>query len=257
MLNENDVIPLYYQLKEKLKEKIKEGSWKENQKVPSERELMDIFKISRATARKALAELMIEGLIVRRQGIGTFVAKSKVLQNLIGELSFAQQAIKQGLVPRSKVVYADLESSIPRVLEINKHQKVFKIIRVRFANDDPLILETLYIPQNIAPDILKQDLESIAIFQYLESDCRMKFTYSTLDIEPTLINEFEANYLKIERGKPALSLERTIYSEGSACIIQKRIMRGDRGKFFFTLGEGPKGSEYLLSLKFDKLPPTI
>ena len=63
---DKSVIPLYYQLKEILKEQIKDGSWKEGQKVPSERELMEMYNISRATTRKALDDLMIEGLIEKK-----------------------------------------------------------------------------------------------------------------------------------------------------------------------------------------------
>ncbi|MGM0901254.1 MAG: GntR family transcriptional regulator [Bacillota bacterium] len=252
LLNENDVIPLYYQLKEKLKEKMKDGSWVENQRVPSERELMDQFKVSRATARKALTELMVEGLIVRKQGVGTFVAKSKVLQNLLGELSFAQQALNQGLTPESQVIYAGLEPSSDRFQSIFKHQRNFKIIRVRLANKEPLILETLFIPEYIAPNLLEQDLETIAVFQFLERECKLDFTHSTLDIEPIIANDFEARYLMIEIGKPALALERIIFSEDKACVIQKRIMRGDRGKFFFTLGEKFKKDEFILRLKFEQ-----
>jgi len=252
ILNESDVIPLYYQLKEKLKEKIKEGSWTENQKVPSERELMDSYKVSRATVRKALSELMVEGLIVKKQGVGTFVARSKVLQNLIGELSFAEQVINQGMLPESKVVYAGLENSTDRYQSILKCQENVKVIRVRIANKEPLILETLLIPDYIASNLLEENLESIAVFQYLESECKLKFTHSTLEIEPILVNDFEAKFLTIDVGKPALALERIIFSDDRACVIQKRIMRGDRGKFFFTLGEESKKEEYILRLKFDR-----
>src|SRR5699024_6203885 len=108
MLDSNSVVPLYYQLKEILKEEIRKGSLAEGHRVPSERELMEMYKVSRATARRSLDELMVEGLIFRRQGIGTFVSKSKVVQNLIGEISFNQQIIKQGLTPKSTVIHAEL-----------------------------------------------------------------------------------------------------------------------------------------------------
>lgn len=256
MLSENSIIPLYYQLKEILKEKIKAGSWEEESKVPSERELMNQYNVSRATVRKALDELMMEGLIFRKQGIGTFVATSKIVQNLIAELSFNQQAIRQGLTPSSKVVDATTEYSSPRRIKelLNQYEQkeINRIIRVRLVDEDPLVLETLYIPNHYAPNILMQELENIAIFEYLEKDCKLQFTHSTLEIEPILINEFESNFLKVEIGQPALSLERVIYSENNAVVIQKRIMRGDRGKFVLTLGEASQHkAEYLVGLEFN------
>lgn len=256
MLNEKSVIPLYYQLIEILKEKIKDGTWAEDLKIPSERELMEIYSVSRSTVRKALNELMIEGLIYKKQGIGTFVSQSKFKQNLIGELSFKQQAISQGLLPNSDVVYAELETTLPdrisNIFNLNSHESAFKIIRVRLIDDIPLILETLYIPYKNAPKILKQDLESMAVFEYLEDDCEFKFTHSTLDIEPIITTEFEAGYLDVGIGQPALSLERVIYSDNKAIVIQKRIMRGDRGKFSFTLGEKlEEKDDYIVGLEFN------
>lgn len=255
MLSENSVIPLYYQLKEILKEKIKEGSWEEDLKVPSERELMEAYKVSRATVRKSLSELMMEGLIHRKQGVGTFVSKSKIIQNLIGELSFNQQALRQGLSPSSKVVYATTESVFPKrineIFQLEELDEIHKILRVRLVNGNPLILETLHIPYKYAPQILKENLEEVAVFEYLEKDCKFNFTHSTLDIEPIAINEFESNYLEVAIGQPALSLERVIYSDEKVVAIQKRIMRGDKGKFSFTLGESPqKKTEYLVGLEF-------
>lgn len=255
MLDEKSVIPLYYQLKEILKEKIKDGSWEEGLKVPSERELMETYNVSRATVRQALNELMAEGLIYRKQGIGTFVSESKIEQNLIGELSFNEQALRQGLSPGSKVVYANTVRMIPnrikRIFQLKNSEKIHKIIRVRLVNENPLILETLYIPYRYAPEILKQDLENMAVFKYLEKECELEFTHSILDIEPIATTEFEANYLEIEAGAPALSLERVIYSDKNAVAIQKRIMRGDRGKFSFTLGENSqKDKGYFVGLEF-------
>jgi GntR family transcriptional regulator len=249
-------LPLYYQLQEIFKEKIKEGTWKEDEKVPPERELMEKYNVSRTTVRKALDELFKQGLIYRKQGVGTFVSKPKVTQNLFGEISFVQQANKQGLIPSSKIVYSSLEHVIPKriknIFNLNESEKIYKIIRVRLLNNEPLILETLYIPQQHAPEILKLDLEMLAICQFLVHECELDFTHSTLDIEPIAMNEFESQHLGVVNGTPALSLERIIYGDKEAFVIQKRIMRGDRGKFSFTLSEkGRKENEYSLGLEFE------
>jgi GntR family transcriptional regulator len=257
MLDENSVIPLYYQLKEILKEKIKEGSWKEGYKVPSERDLMDMYQVSRATARKALSELMIEGLIVKKQGVGTFVSKSKVLQDLTGELSFAHQVKKQGLVPSLKLINAGVEKETsPRIKNIftpKDSSEIFRLSGVLFADDEPLILETDYVPISKAPNILEKDLERTVFFEYLKNECNIHFTHSTLEVEPTLINDFEASHLSTDVGKPALLVERIIYSDEIAVVFQKRIILGERCKYFFTLGPNPnENSDYTFRLKIDK-----
>lgn len=255
MLDHESPIPLYYQLKEVLEEKIKEGTWKEGDKVPSEKQLMEIYSVSRATVRKALSELMTDGLIFTKQGSGTFVSKSKIIQNLIGELSFNREALRQGLIPSSKVIHQSLEKKLPKriseLFELNSSDEVHKIIRVRAVNENPLILETLFIPSKYGKDILKQDLSKIAIFEYLENECNLEFTYSTLEIVPVVINEFEAKYLDTEVGKLALSMERIIYSNENVIAIQKRIMRGDKGKFSLFFGNAPKNrDDYKVGIEF-------
>src|SRR5690625_2446502 len=171
MLDDQSIIPLYYQLQELLKEKIKGGAWKEGAKVPSERELMEFYGVSRATVRKALGELMTEGFIYKKQGVGTFVSKTKIVQNLIGELSFNEQARQQNLIPNSRVIFASFDEKLPKrfrnILQLADSEQVYKIIRVRLANKNPLILETLHIPEKHAPNIVDQDLENIAVFKYL------------------------------------------------------------------------------------------
>ncbi|MFC4023513.1 GntR family transcriptional regulator [Oceanobacillus longus] len=256
MLDEYSVIPLYHQLKEIIREKIKGGYWKEQYKVPPERELMETYNVSRSTIRKALDELITEGLIYRKQGVGTFVSKSKIVHDLIGEISFNQQVMKKGLTPSSKVIYADVDRTsskrIREIFQLIDSEEIYKIIRVRLVNDNPFILETIHIPYKYAPKILEQNLASIAFFDYLERELKFNFTHSTLDIEPIAINEFESNYLEVEIRNPALSLERVIYSGESAITIQRRIMRGDKGKFSFTLGENAEDrGNYISGLEFN------
>lgn len=74
-LNKNSSIPLYYQVKEVIKEKIKCGEWKNDEKIPNELELVNQFSVSRSTVRQAILELVAEGLLIRRKGRGTFVKK--------------------------------------------------------------------------------------------------------------------------------------------------------------------------------------
>src|SRR5699024_9297974 len=237
----NDIITLYYQLKERIKEKIEDNVWTEGMKIPSERELMDAYKVSRATIRKALDELIVEGLIYRRQGVGTFVNKAKLDENLIMELSFNKQALSKGLNPSSKIINAHVLKSVPNkmkeLFELSHDDNVFKVERVRSVDNLPLIIETLYVPEKHAPNLLNKNLEDIAVFQYLEDECQLQFTHSKLEIEPTLLNEFESSVLETNDGGLALSLERNVYVDDRAIVIQKRKMGADRGKFSFVLAE--------------------
>jgi len=91
----NKAIPLFYQLQEILHDKIEEGSWQANMRLPSEKELCEMYNVSQITVRKALKQLEIEGIIKRIQGKGTFVEDKKVkdliLQSLSGTFAFSEK----------------------------------------------------------------------------------------------------------------------------------------------------------------------
>lgn len=257
MLDEKSVIPLYYQLKEILKEQINDGSLKEGEMVPSERELMEIYNISRATARKALSDLMIEGLIVRKQGVGTFVSPKKVLQDLNGEIAFSRQVYEQGLTPSTKVIKAAIENEVPnRILKkfnLHKTDKIFKIFAVASVNNDPIILATTYVPLEVAPNIQEKNLENTVFYEFLENEHNVEITHSTLEIDPMIVNEFEADHLNTTIVKPALSIERVYYYNEKAVVVEERVALGEKCKYLFTLKHGStENKDYSLRTKVNK-----
>src|SRR3569833_738583 len=103
MLNKNIPIPLYYQLKERLTQQIMGGDFQPGTLMPSERELSDRYGISRMTVRQALGEMVKEGLLLREQGKGTFVAEPKITQGLLRLTSFSEDMQSRGLKPDSHV----------------------------------------------------------------------------------------------------------------------------------------------------------
>ena len=82
-LIKTSAMPLYYQLKEIFIEMLKSGEWQEGQEIPSERELMEEYDVSRSTVRQALNELALNGMILKKQGRGTFVPRTLMLQKFI------------------------------------------------------------------------------------------------------------------------------------------------------------------------------
>ena len=103
-LQKNSPIPLYYQLAEVLREKIRVGELKPRAQLPSERELSDTYQISRMTVRQALAYLIREGNLVARQGLGTFVAEPKLAYDALHLLSFTEEMMLEGAEPASQVL---------------------------------------------------------------------------------------------------------------------------------------------------------
>lgn len=238
-LDEKSVIPLYHQLKEILRELIKSGSLTGGQEIPSERQLIQEYGVSRATVRQAIGELEREGLVVRKQGRGTYICGPKITQDLAGEPSFVHQIKEQGLEPSSSVIRASFDGNTPQriaeMLCLQETMKTFELFRIRSVNSEPLALETLYIPYELAPNLLEQDLENLAVIEYLQVQNNLKLTHSTTTIEPVLTDEFEATQLEINSGMPALLIERTVYAGKIPLCFQKRVIRGDRSKFLLTI----------------------
>ncbi|MBM3128844.1 MAG: GntR family transcriptional regulator [Chloroflexi bacterium] len=251
-LNEHSVVPLYYQLKEILQEQIKGGAWAVGQEVPTERDLAETYAVSRSTVRQALQELEMEGLVTRKQGKGTFVARPK----LAVEPSLTPQMRAQGLKPGTRIINAIREqcpsARIATTLQLNPTDEIFIVMRLRLANGEPVALETLYVPAIKAPGLLEQSLEHTNVLNYITEQSGLHPTNYVLTIEPVLISEFEATQMEAVVGMPALLLERIVYSDATPLMITKRVTRGDRVKFL-TVGDS-KGTS--LQMEFN-IPPRV
>ena len=128
------VSPVYIQIHNQIKKDIEAGKWKIGEKIPSERELAENFSVSRMTLRQAIQTLVDEGILERKIGSGTFVARKKVQEKMSGITSFTEITEAQGKVPTSKTVSYLI--TIPSLSESEKlnlddNQKVLRMERIR------------------------------------------------------------------------------------------------------------------------------
>ena len=162
-INYESKVPLYYQLKEEIKKKILNGTYKENDLIPSERELGEQFSLSSTTVRRALNDLVQEKLLERKAGKGTFVRMSKVKRDLRKVLGFTANMQEMGLSPSTRVLSKKIVSAnafARQGLGLEKGAMVVKINRLRLANDVPMMLEMRYIRTDLCPGIEKLDLST-------------------------------------------------------------------------------------------------
>jgi GntR family transcriptional regulator len=105
-------IPFYIQLRELLEARILEGEWQPGDRLPTEQALCDRYGVSRTVVRQTLQEMQNKGLILKRRGKGSFVAKSKIGESLVQKLTgFHQDMVEQGLTPRTEVLHHEMESA--------------------------------------------------------------------------------------------------------------------------------------------------
>ncbi|MDD5551503.1 MAG: GntR family transcriptional regulator, partial [Candidatus Omnitrophica bacterium] len=185
-INKRIPIPIYYQLKEIISEKIESGELKTGEKVTSENKLSELYQISRMTVRQAIKELIEEGLLYSEKGKGTFVARPKLKRDL-SELTSLTEEMKQSVYRvRTKVLEMEVISASKKVaykLEIAPGEKVIKIDRLRLIDAQPFFLETSFLPFEICPGLSKDDLNSNSLYSLLEEKYKLILDKANITIE--------------------------------------------------------------------------
>ena len=232
-------LPLYYQLKQIIINMIESRELKENDKLTTENELCKQFSISRTTTRQALKELVNEDYIYVIQGKGTFISPKKFQQDLLKFYSFTDEMKKIGKTPTSSVLefkIIEANNKIAQILRINQNKKVYKFIRLRLADNEPMILETTYIPYELFPGITREDLESNPLYSILVGRFHTVFTKAEETFRSTLLTEEEAKKLNCISGISAIFFERTTYDNYDRVIeYTKSVARGDKFKYHVIL----------------------
>ena len=235
-IDRDSFVPFYIQVMDALKEYLEQGGAKPNEQLPGEPELCRMFDVSRTVIRQALRELEYEGLIIRKKGKGTFVAEPKIKESLFQELTgFYQDMVTKGLTPISKVLKQEVmpaSTKIAGYLNLKAGAPVIKIDRLRFVEDEPIVLVTTYLPQHLCPKLVEIDLANQSLYAFLESQYGIQITRGHRTIEAVPANELEAEFLKTKKGAPLILLDSVSYlADGTPIEYYHALHRGDRSRF--------------------------
>jgi len=224
-----EAVPKYYELRQWLRQHI--DGLPPGTPVPPERTLSDRFNISRTTVRQALHDLAVEGRIVRMQGRGTFVATPKVTQNL-QLTSYTQDMRAQGLRPGSHLIdvaVTDAEADVASNLGLPEGAPVTRVERVRFANGEPMAVETVYLSQERFPDIGSLLGEDTSLYSVLEGRYGVVPAQGEETIETVLAPPAVSRLLGTDATTPMLMLTRTSRDADAVPVEYVRsLYRGDR-----------------------------
>jgi len=239
-LDPSSYVPLYQQLKDIIKAKIDQQEWKPDDQIYSENQLFEMFDVSRNTAKKAIEDLVQEGVLYRIQGKGTFVSQPKIEHSLSAFYSFSQVLRDKGLNPRDVVLSVTVEKASHKIaaeLKIAEGEDVAVLKRLRCANDEAIILEASYLPKKKVHE--PEKLATVGekpLYDILQDEFQIVVTSAKETFEPVLVREEEHRYLEVEAGSPALLLERIAYDQTKTPVeFCKSIVRGDRCKFYTEL----------------------
>ena len=231
-LNRKSPVPLYYQLVEQIRQSIRAGHLSEGVRLPAERDIADRAEISRMTVRQALVFLEREGMLSVQPGVGTFVAAPKLTYDALHLVGFAEETMRQGGAVVSRVIGLTIDQPPPSVtsrLQLPKEASVIKIVRLRSAGGDPVVLETSYIRMDGCAGLEHEDLEAESLYSLLETRFGLQLANASQTVEAHAASEFEAEVLDIHAGVPVLIAEGVTFTvEDQPIEYFKAVYRADR-----------------------------
>ena len=231
MLKQDAITPLYVQLMEELETSIRNGVYKPGDKIMTEAEMAREYGVSLITVRQAVGSLMEKGLVVRKQGKGTFVTKPKYSRNMKKLQSFTEMCEQMGVKPGARVLENRLIAADKKVadrLGIEPGSNVVYISRLRLADGEPVQVEKSYFPLKYA-FLLEEDLNDGSMFECLKEKAGAKVASSEKMIELCRATAEEAALMDVKKGDYLLFVKSTAYDEnGEPMYAGIQLINGDR-----------------------------
>lgn len=242
VINRNSSIPLYIQLKNDLERDIRDGEFKDGEKMPSEKELCERFSVSRVTVRQALKELESKGIIYTTQGKGTFVRRPMLGNGLFNISSFSETLARRGLSGFTKVLSYQMSSCPKRVLEkfgLDERNHMLNLNLLGYAEMDPVVYYRSFYQKNLGEQMVEAALR-------LEQD---KQAFSSYDLYPAIgtdltrieqsitaveADESIATILKVGIGTALLVLE-SLYFGANGLPVEYKMAYYRADRYSFTL----------------------
>ncbi|ETA79512.1 GntR family transcriptional regulator [Youngiibacter fragilis] len=241
MEREYEMAPKYFVVKKKLIEMINSEAFSDSGMIPSERELMKMFNVSRITAKRAVDDLVGEGYLFRVQGKGTFIREEEAKHDLISIMSCTEDIVKMGMVPTRKLISQEVIEADKRRqkrLHLVAGDKVLMLKRVYYADGMPVNYTIAYLPIKIFPGIEEYDFSKESIYNILESKYNVKITSATRTLEAVLVTDEVAELLELDQKEPVILFRAITLGivNGREIPIEtfKSYYRSDRFKFYIN-----------------------
>jgi GntR family transcriptional regulator len=248
-LDQMSGIPLYVQVREKLRSEL--GQMEPGEPIPTEAELEKKFRVSRITVRRALEDLVAEGLLVRQQGRGTFVQRPKLTHELGLITSWTDQLRRLGFSPKTSHRKVQLEIPLAHVAEalcLPGGEQVIRLQRVRLASREPISYMINYLPTRLLPGFAERKFQQESLYEVLDQEYGLVPAVAVDTVGTRPASEEEMDALRIDRNAPVLSVRRVSYlADGTPLELTIVASRGDRYQYQATVGGATRfGSPSLL-----------
>ena len=208
---------------------IENGELRPGEKVPSENALAQRYQVSRMTARRALTELVDEGILMRTQGLGTFVSDHRPMSSILTIRSINDEIVQRGHEYSNTVLQQHcLSANATQVswLGVEQGSQLFHLRMVHCENAQPVQLEDRLVNPALARDFLQQDFKGITANQYLSKVAPL--TEADHIVEAVLPVAEEAQLLAIQPSQPCLKVRRRTYSAKGIVSYANLLHPGNR-----------------------------
>ena len=225
-------IPLYSQIVYIVKRNLSAGTLTAGDLLPSEAELCRAYDVSRSTVRQAIGILESEGLVVRKQGRGTFVAAPKVRRRTENVYSFTSEISSMGMTPSSTLIEFDVITPTPDIVKMlelkSPEERVYRFTRIRNVNDEPLILETSYYACALYPNLTRELVETHSFYSLLY-EVGVVPANAVDSYEAVVIGRAEGELLHCKPGSCGFAVQRRTFDVSGMCYeFTQSLIRGDR-----------------------------
>ena len=232
--------PAYHQLHDRLRRLALSGEIPPGGRFPTERELALRYRVSRVTANKALSQLVMEGLLQFRPGIGTFVRKEALELDLGALVSFTQKARLAGRVPSTRVLEfervdgRDLPDIVLQELGGAAPAGVFRIVRLRLADGIPVILERRHLRADVCPGLGREELEG-SLYERLRREPGLRLSGADQVLRAVPLEPSDASLLQVAPGSAGLRVHAIGRAVAGPVWVEDTLYRGDLFGFVNTI----------------------
>lgn len=234
LLDYKNHIPLHVQLKNDIEQKIRSGYY--TGKVPSEREFMESYSVSRSTVREAISMLVREGILEKKHGKGTFISL-RPIQDWLGTLSSTTDIIKRmGMAPGAKLISHGVVTPSENIQSLCEFKEAYFIKRIRFADNIPIAIENQYYPLEIGKKLATYDIDGGTLYDILEKEMHIPFSEADQIITSGHLSKEDAGYLNVPDQFNVLMTERITYDlVGNIVEYYEAAFRSDMYSFKMKL----------------------
>jgi GntR family transcriptional regulator, frlABCD operon transcriptional regulator len=231
--------PLYVQLIETIKQDINAGKYPIGIRLPTEKEMCDMYNVSRITIRRAIIELEREGIVQKQHGIGTFVNNNKkIKRDLVSVTGFSEFLVQTGKLPNTKIISTEILKAsnwLAEILNIEIDQPILEIRRLHLIDDEPIHLETSYYSLIKFPYLDQHLKECHSIYSILKERYSTKAVKNHKTLTAVFPSLEQAKLLELTQDNITLEVEKWAYDEkGEVIHFTKSYLPADKVSFTIT-----------------------